>query len=101
MQAPDKASGRDRNKFRFTALMMAAANGHTAIVRDLIQKGAEVGARNDRGNVALIDAARFGHTETVRLLLDYGAEINARDNGRNSALTIHARDTAGSCYQRP
>ena len=62
-----------------TCLMEAAWNGHLAICRLLIDKGAQVEARNIIGRTPLFYAAR-GHIEIVRLLCDRGADVEARTN---------------------
>jgi len=51
-----------------TALMWAADNGHTEIVRLLIDKGADINTENNYGYTALMEAAGAGHTEIVELL---------------------------------
>jgi hypothetical protein len=43
----------------------------------LIQRKADVGARDDYGNTALILAARAGVQDVVRLLVESGADVNA------------------------
>ena len=53
-----------------TALMMASANGHTEIVKLLLDKGADVNVKNTYGITALFTASVHGHTEIVKLLLD-------------------------------
>ena len=53
-----------------TALMMASANGHTEIVKLLLDKGADVNVKNTYGITALFMASVHGHTEIVKLLLD-------------------------------
>src|SRR3989339_300803 len=59
------------------ALRWAADNGHTDTARLLLDRGANIHARDDH---ALIYAAEKGHTDTVRLLLDRGANIHADDD---------------------
>ena len=61
-----------------TCLMMAAANGHLAICRLLIDKGAQVEAKDSIGWTPLHLAALRGHVEIVRLLCDHGADVEAR-----------------------
>ena len=64
----------------WTCLMTAAYNGHLAICRLLIDKGAKVEAKNIFGKTPLHFAAWNGHVEIVRLLCDRGADVEARDN---------------------
>ncbi len=63
----------------------AARNGETDIVRRLIAAGADVNARNTRGQTVLYCAGGHGHVKTVELLLDHNADRNApfTDNGKN------------------
>ena len=64
--------------FGRTALHVAAWEGHTDTVRELLGSGADVNARAD-GFVwtVLHMAAEGGHTDTVRELLRSGADVNA------------------------
>jgi ankyrin repeat protein len=55
-------------------LMDAAEKGHTETVALLLDRGANIHARNSK---ALQWAAVNGHTETVALLLERGADIHA------------------------
>jgi hypothetical protein len=64
-----------------TCLQTAAQNGHLAICRLLIDKGAQLEAKDINGKTPLHLAAEQGHVEIVRLLCDRGADIVARDNG--------------------
>ncbi len=67
------------NTYGNTALMKAAARGYTNTVKALLEKGAEVDARDNAGRTALIEAAFGGYTDTVGLLLERGANVNASD----------------------
>ncbi|MCM2336479.1 MAG: ankyrin repeat domain-containing protein [Pseudomonas sp.] len=72
-----------------SALMVAAASGHVAIVDALLAKGAAIGARNDRGETALMAAAGgYGSAQATiaRRLLDAGAELDARSNSGSTPL---------------
>lgn len=55
----------------------AARNGDTAIVRLLIEYGADVNGQTPRGHTVLYCAGGHGHLETVRLLLDQGVKRDA------------------------
>jgi hypothetical protein len=64
-----------------TCLITAAWNGHLDICRLLIDKGAQVEAKDGTGCAPLHFAAIQGHVEIVRLLCDRGADVEARCNG--------------------
>ena len=60
-----------------TLLINAASKGDIAIVKLLIEKGAEIDQiHKQHGSTALMFAAENGHTETVQALIDRGANIN-------------------------
>jgi len=61
------------NKF----LRNAADNGHTEVVKLLLEQGADVHAGYD---YALRKAAMHDHTEVVKLLLEQGADVHAIDD---------------------
>jgi len=69
-----------------SALHWAAANGHEATVRLLLDCGAHIGAQNSRGWTALHWAAKSGREATVRLLLERGAHAGAQDINGWTAL---------------
>ena len=55
-----------------TALMWAAAYGHDAVVKLLLERGADVSARDNRGKQAADMAAEGGHRATLELLKSKG-----------------------------
>jgi hypothetical protein len=57
-----------------------------------IEKGADVNAKAENGNMALIEAAWRGNADVVRLLIDKGADINARGYNGNTALIFAVLD---------
>ncbi|KAJ7459000.1 ankyrin repeat-containing domain protein [Mycena latifolia] len=59
-------------------LQCASKEGHTEIVRLLLEKGANFNAGDDDSPLQL--ASEAGHTEIVRLLLDKGADVNVGDD---------------------
>jgi len=61
-----------------TPLMLAAFRGDTAVVLNLLERGADVNARDKDGDTALMFAAFKGHGLIVALLLQYGANVYAR-----------------------
>ena len=70
-EANDNVKGR-------TPLMLAAFRGDTAGVINLLERGADVNARDADGDTALMFAAHRGHGLIVALLLQYGANVYAR-----------------------
>jgi uncharacterized protein len=70
-----RVDGKDDRRGQ-TALMWAAAEGHTAVVETLIAAGADVQARVPSGFTPLLFAVREGRLEVVRALLRSGADVN-------------------------
>jgi ankyrin repeat protein len=61
-----------------TPLMLEAFRGNTAGVINLLERGADVNARDSDGDTALMFAACKGHGLIVAVLLQYGANAYAR-----------------------
>ena len=74
-----------------TALMLAAANGHTPVVEFLHQQGAEINAKDSDSQTALMYATSGLHPETVKYLLENGADVDVQSKKlRFTALMIAA-----------
>jgi len=58
-------------------LMLAAYAGHTAIVRGLLERGADVDKQNNRGQTPLAGAVFKKYDEVVDVLVDAGADPHA------------------------
>ena len=66
-----------------SALFIASAKNHLAVVKLLLNRGADMSWRRYDGMTALIFACRNGRTELARLLIDRGADMNeALPDGR-------------------
>jgi cytohesin len=92
-----------------TALMLASARGHAALVEALLAAGADARRADDdgeeeprrltgqslgndsRGRTALMLAAEGGHAEIVRRLLAAGADPAHEDHEKDTALLLAAR----------
>ena len=61
------------------SLWAAVRNGDAKAAKALLDKGADVNAKNEIGVAALWIAASKGKPEVVELLLGAGADVNARD----------------------
>lgn len=67
-----------------TSLQRAAARGYAVVVALLVDAGAEVNAKDTRGDTALSHAAAAGFIEVMDTLLAAGADVNQR---RHSGAT--------------
>jgi ankyrin repeat protein len=66
-------------------LLSAAGTGCVDVARLLIERGANVNAKDHDGWTPLMKAAQAGHTEMVELLLEHGADMSVADeNGRTA-----------------
>jgi ankyrin repeat protein len=66
-----------------TALMTAARAGDVDAIKELLDRGADVNAKESmRGRTALMWAALENHLDAARLLLERGADINECNNVR-------------------
>lgn len=59
-----------------------------AILQELVDRGADVNARNRKGETALHVAARSGRKLAVRFLVTNGANVHARDAAGRSILDV-------------
>jgi ankyrin repeat protein len=104
-------NGADVNKpngMGTTALMLAAQNGHRAVVEYLLTKGANPNAFEGEtsiesegkftksGMTALMYAAQAGHVEIVKSLVGKGADIASRNKmGQNAMMLAAHKGKAG------
>jgi len=72
-------------------LLKDASQGNLIAVRDALENGADINAKNNAGGTALIYAIFNGHTETANLLIDNGADLKPEDVFGKTAL-INATD---------
>ena len=54
-------------------LFWAASKGHARVVRELLNRGAEIEAKNALGSTALLCATAGGHLHVVKMLMERGA----------------------------
>jgi uncharacterized protein len=66
-------------------LIEAIRQNRTAVLRVLLDAGADANARGSRGSTPLMWAARFGDGNMLKLLLQHRADLHARDaDGRTA-----------------
>jgi ankyrin repeat protein len=67
-----------------------------ALVKLLLEKGADPNIAGQMGDTPLIEAARWGNTELVNLLLKHGADVNKRGNlGATPLITACITTSSG------
>lgn len=72
-------------KDKVSALQFAVRNGHEKVVQLLIDRGAEIEAKNSAGFTALCEASSLHHEASIALLLEEVATVNQRnDEGMNA-----------------
>ena len=77
-----------------TLLHVAGAFGHDDLARGLLDRGADVNAKDTAAGVgrdALIQACSSGHVPVATLLLDRGANVNATNSQGKTALFFAAQ----------
>lgn len=71
---------------RRTPLQLAAIGGHLAVVKALLENGADPNMTDWHGRTPLHHAVLSGKEEVVKLLLDYGVDLNLKDRNGDTAL---------------
>ena len=77
-----------------TTLMQAVKTNNVALVKKMIEQGAEVNELDANDDAPLVMAAYEGYTDIVQLLLAAGADVAAVDPGMK-ATALHAAAYAG------
>ncbi|TDA41701.1 MAG: hypothetical protein DSO07_03190 [Thermoproteota archaeon] len=73
-----------------TGLIIAVYQRDLEKVKELLDRGADVNAKDIFGDTPLHIAARNGHLDIVKLLLERGADVNARNESGDTPLTAAA-----------
>ena len=82
-----------KDSYGRTPLSWAAENGHEAVVKLLLEKGAELETKDkDYGQTPLSYAASRGHEALVKLLLEKGAELKTKSNNGQTPLSYAAEN---------
>uniref|UniRef100_A0A8C3VRQ4 Ankyrin repeat domain-containing protein 26 n=1 Tax=Catagonus wagneri TaxID=51154 RepID=A0A8C3VRQ4_9CETA len=76
----------DRDKMNRTALHLACANGHPAVVTLLVERKCQLNLCDNENRTALIKAVQCQEEECASILLEHGADPNLGDVSGNTAL---------------
>lgn len=83
---PQLVNCRDLDGRQSTPLHFASGYNHPEVVKLLLEKGADIHAKDKGGLVPLHNACSYGHYEVAELLIRYGANVNATDLWKYSPL---------------
>ncbi|XP_070603744.1 oxysterol-binding protein-related protein 1 isoform X1 [Erythrolamprus reginae] len=85
--------GRSKSNFGWTPLHLACYFGHTVVVKDLLEAGADVNVLNDMGDTPLHRASFTGRKEVVMLLLECDADtFIVNGNGQTAKEVTHDKE---------
>src|SRR5436190_1859216 len=75
-----------------TPLDLACANGNAAMIRVLLDAGADPNALDPGGEPALWAAIRSGTLDAVKVLLDRGSVLDFKDSSQQNGLMLAVRE---------
>ncbi len=90
-----RSAGYDPYQKDMTPLFIAVNEGDIQTVQFLLDKGADVNAKDSWGRTTLMQVVPNASVELVQLLINRGADVNLKDNSGESSLKV-ARQ-----YHRP
>ncbi|MGI8787885.1 MAG: ankyrin repeat domain-containing protein [Pyrinomonadaceae bacterium] len=82
----DKQNNNCRNEAGVTGLMIAADRGYDEIIKNLLEAGAEIDAKDYGGMTALMTAACSGKASCVKILLEMRSDVRILANDGSSPL---------------
>jgi ankyrin repeat protein len=80
-------SADSKDSYGRTPLSWAAERGHEAVVKLLLEDGAELESKDEDGQTPLSWAASKGHEAVVKLLLEKGAELESKSKYGQTPLS--------------
>ncbi len=83
-----------------TALCVTACKGQAAFAEMLLDEGADLHIRDNRGMTALSAAAEFGHDGVLKILMDAGADISVRDVDGMTPVHMAAKNGHAGALKR-
>lgn len=88
----NKADINIKNVEGYTALHVAAAQGHDKVAETLLKHGADIKLVSNAKWTALHQAAETGQSKIIEILLKAGAEVDAKEEDDWTALMLAARE---------
>jgi hypothetical protein len=88
----DRGARLDRPGLAWSPLHYAVFNGHDAVAKLLIERGANVNARSTNGSSPLMMAAREGKDRLAKLLIERGADPALRNDRGEDAFVWAIRN---------
>ena len=82
--SPNQKDAKDENYL----LHIATTRGHSDIVKYLLEKDADVNAKDNDKRSALHLTSEKGHLELVPCLIEKGADVNAKDKHEQTAFQL-------------
>jgi ankyrin repeat protein len=83
----EKVDVDSRDNYGGTPLWWAAAKGHEAVVKLLLEGRADIDSKDDYGQTPLSRAAASGHGAVAKLLLEGRADVDSKDNYGETPLS--------------
>jgi hypothetical protein len=81
-------------------LFWAAEDGYGAVIQHLLERGANIEAKDKGDRTPLLWASRNGHGAVVQQLLERGANIEAQDDWWQTPLSWASRNGHGAVVQQ-
>ncbi|EXJ72628.1 uncharacterized protein A1O5_03774 [Cladophialophora psammophila CBS 110553] len=79
--------GIENQSATITGLRIAASAGRDVRIRQLLERGADINARDEAGMTALLWAAATRGASTMKLLIENGADVNVRSDWGSTPLS--------------
>jgi len=83
-----------------TPMHTAAGGGHMDTMEQLMERGADVNAKDGNDRTPMHLAAQNDHRETVKWLKEQGADVNAKDNAGQTPMHLAAQKGRGDTVAR-
>ena len=87
-----------KDKEGHSSFHIAVQYGKIGIVKFLVEKGAKIDVKNNKGNPPLLCAIAGRHVEIVKFLVENGAQLNEKYDSINGCTALHYAFDSGS-YQ--